>query len=395
VSVALLAAGVLTMFLRPRGMPLWAGPLAAAAVGLAVGAISLDATRDALDALRDPLAFLALAVPLAILLDHLGVFAALAGRSDHGEHLLLWLWLLGIGVVIVFNLDAAVVLLTPLYIRIAQRHGIDPIVLAFQPALLACLASHPLPVSNLTNLVAAERLDLDVTGFLVHLGPMTVVACTVGWFGYDRWVLRHTSRNASTHDLTGAPVVPAGDDARALRLGLPIIGFVLVGFTVGNTLGVPAWIVAAIAALWAMALVREVPWRTIPIGAILVAAALAVLVAGALPHLHVDRLLDAGGMPGRLRAFGFGAFGSDATNNLPTILAGSASLHEPSQVWALLAGTNLAPILVISGSLSGLLWRDTAKRFGVHISARRYTEVGLRVGLLAVLLGGLTVVLLG
>ncbi len=100
-------------------------------------------------------------------------------------------------------------------------------------------------------------------------------------------------------------------------------------------------------------------------------------------------------MAGRLRAFGFGAIGSDATNNLPAILAGSASLHDTNQVWALLAGTNLAPILVISGSLSGLLWRDTAGRFGVHVSARRYTAVGLRVGLVAVLLGGLTVVLLG
>ena len=394
-SVVLLAGGVVTMFVRPHRAPLWAGPVVAALLGVVFGVISLDATREALDALRDPLLFLALAVPLAVLLDHLGVFTALAGRLDHGAHLLLWLWLLGIGVVIVFNLDAAVVLLTPLYIRIAQRHGIDPVVLAYQPALLACLASNPLPVSNLTNLIAAERLDLDVGGFLVHLGPVTIVACTVGWFGYDRWVLRHTSRAQLAHDLPGTAAVSSGDDARALRHGLPIIGFVLVGFTVGNALGVPAWIVAAIATAWAVLLVRELPWRTVPVGAMLVAAGLAVLVAGALPHLHIDRLLDAGGIAGRLRAFGFGALGSDATNNLPTILAGSASLHDRAQVWALLAGTNLTPILVISGSLSGLLWRDTARRFGVHITTRHYSAVGLRVGLLAVLCGGLTVVLLG
>ena len=388
-SVVLLAAGVLTMFVRPHRVPLWAGPLAAALLGVATTAISWDATRDALDALRDPLLFLALAVPLAILLDHLGVFSALANRMEHGTHLLLWLWLLATGVVIVFNLDAAVVLLTPLYIRVAQRHQIEPVVLAFQPALLACLASNPLPVSNLTNLIAAERLDLDVGGFLTHLGPMTVVTCAAGWFAYSRWARRVPP--------SAAPAVVADDagDARALRVGLPIVGFVLVGFTVGNALGIRAWIVAAIATLWAIALVRELPWRTVPIGAMLVAAALAVLVAGALPHLHIDELLDASGLGGRLRAFGFGAIGSDATNNLPAILAGSASLHDTNQVWALLAGTNLAPILVISGSLSGLLWRDTAGRFGVHVSARRYTAVGLRVGLVAVLLGGLTVVLLG
>ncbi|HEY5424337.1 MAG TPA: hypothetical protein VIK05_12735 [Ilumatobacteraceae bacterium] len=49
---------------------------------------------------------------------------------------------LAAAVTVVFNLDAAVVLLTPLYIRIARRHGYSPEMLAFQPALLACLASN-------------------------------------------------------------------------------------------------------------------------------------------------------------------------------------------------------------------------------------------------------------
>ena len=38
-------------------------------------------------------------------------------------------------------LDASVVLLTPLYIRVVRRHGLDPTLLAFQPVLLAALAS--------------------------------------------------------------------------------------------------------------------------------------------------------------------------------------------------------------------------------------------------------------
>src|SRR3954452_14141216 len=190
---------------------------------------------------------------------------------EHGAHLLLWLWLLAAGAVIVFNLDAAVVLLTPLYIRVAQRHELDPVVLAFQRALLACLASNPLPVSKLTNLIAAERLDLGVGEFLTNLGPMTLVTCTAGWFAYARRARRvpSTAQHEPMHDEGPA-------DGRALRLGLPISGFVLVGFTFGNALGIPAWIVAAVATGWAIALVRQLPWRTVPIGAMLVAAALAV-----------------------------------------------------------------------------------------------------------------------
>ena len=52
----------------------------------------------------------------------IGVFEALAATVDGGDNLVAGLWLLATAVTIVFNLDASVVLLTPLYIRIAQRH---------------------------------------------------------------------------------------------------------------------------------------------------------------------------------------------------------------------------------------------------------------------------------
>ncbi len=48
---------------------------------------------------------------------------SLAAIVDGGAHLVAGLWVLAAGVTIVFNLDASVVLLTPLYIRIAQRHA--------------------------------------------------------------------------------------------------------------------------------------------------------------------------------------------------------------------------------------------------------------------------------
>jgi arsenical pump membrane protein len=324
------------------------------------------------------------AVPLAVLLDRVGVFAALAATVDGGRHLAAWLWVLAAGVTVVFNLDAAVVLLTPLYIRIARRHGLSPEMLAFQPALLACLASSPLPVSNLTNLIVAERFDLGVGDFAAHLALPTLAACAVGWFGFRGAFHLHPSA-----DGVDEPV-----DRTALRRGLPIIGFVLVGFTLGDVIGVPAWVVAAIACGWAAALVRVVPWRSVPFEAMLVAASLAVLVAGAVPHLGLDHLLRGTGVGGDLRALLFGVVGSDVTNNLPAVLAGSASLHHEGQVWPLLVGVNMGPVLVLTGALSGLLWRDTAASLGVDVSARRYSAVGLRVGLPALVAASIVVLVL-
>ena len=45
--------------------------------------------------------------------------------------------------------------------------------------LLACLASSFLPVSNLTNLIAAGRLGLAPGAFLARLGLPSVVGLTV------------------------------------------------------------------------------------------------------------------------------------------------------------------------------------------------------------------------
>lgn len=387
-AVILLIAGIVTMFVHPLRIPLWAGPTLAAIVGLVTTAIDRHDATDALRLLRNPLLFLVFAVPLALLLDRIGVFAALAsavGASPErqGARLALWLWILAAAVTIVFNLDAAVVLLTPLYIRIAQRHGIAAEALAFQPAILACLASNVLPVSNLTNLVVAEQFDLGVGDFVRHLALPTAVACAVGWFAYRRAF--HLGSDGSGVE---EPV-----DAGALRRGLPIVGFVLVGFTVGDALGIPAFVIAAIAVCWAVASTREVPWRSVPYEAILVAASLAVLVAGAVEHLGIDRVLDADGIAGRARALGFGVVASNASNNLPAVLAGSSALHDRGQVWALLVGVNMGPVLVLTGALSGLLWRDTARRLGVEVGARRYSAIGLRAGLPA-LLGAAVVVLL-
>ena len=112
--------------------------------------------------------FLLLAVPLAVLLDRSGFFARWPGSSAT-PHLVAGLWILAALVTIVFNLDAAVVLLTPLYVRIAERHGRDPVLSGSSRPLLASLASSVLPVSNLTNLIAAERVHLDAGDFVAHL----------------------------------------------------------------------------------------------------------------------------------------------------------------------------------------------------------------------------------
>src|SRR4051794_22510143 len=122
----------------------------------------MSSPTDALEALWPALAFLLAAVPLAAMLDDLGFFDAVAARVTTRTTSVLGLWLPAAATAVVLNIDPTVVLLTPLYVRLARRVGADPLPVAAIPLLLASLASSVLPVSNLTTLIAADTLGLTV-----------------------------------------------------------------------------------------------------------------------------------------------------------------------------------------------------------------------------------------
>jgi len=383
-AVALLAVGLIGALARPGNVPAWALPLGAALVAVATRVVDGTQLHDVLRPLAAPLAFVLVAVPLAASLDHVGVFGELAALAARSRHVVGSLWVLAALVVALLNLDAAVVLLTPLYIRTALLVDIDPVALAFQPVLLASLASSVLVVSNLTNLLVASHLSLQNTDFLRHLALPSLAASAVGWFAYRR-VFRIRARADGRVDRHAL-------DRHALVWGLGAIALFLALLLGGEPFGVPAWAAALATEVVLIAATRQIPWRQVPVGTAVLAAALAVLaagVAGALPHAFTS--LGAGGA----RGFVGGVVSANALNNLPAISVGLARVSAPARVWPLLLGVNLGPLLLLTGSLAGLLWQASARRAGVEVDARRYTRVGAAVGLPAMAAAALVLRLAG
>ncbi|WP_261570905.1 SLC13 family permease [Frankia gtarii] len=283
-------------------------------------------------------------------------------------------------------------LLTPLYIRLARRNGLDAGLLAFQPVLLACLASSALPISNLRNLIAADTLDLGIEDFLVHLGPASLAAVVVGWLGYRRLPAAAAA----------APPVHEPVDRRTLYLGLPIVIFIVIGFTVGDALGVKAWTVALIADIVLVAMTRDLRLGDVPWGAAGLATGLGLVATAAAPHLGLTNIFDGQGWVAQLQTALFAIVAADTIINLPALLINLPALlinlpallislpglHSGSEhIWPLLFGVNFGPVLVLHGALAGLLWRSTAARLEVRVSPWEYTKTGVRVGTPALLVG--------
>jgi arsenical pump membrane protein len=327
------------------------------------------------------------AVPLAVLLDRLGFFRSLAqvmtqaGRGDGG------LWILAALVTTVLNLDAAVVLLTPLYVRVARQTGRDPLTLASQPVLLACLASSALPVSNLTNLIAASWTSAGSLDFVTHLALPSVAATAVGWVCYRRLpaATAPTSPEPSSGAMAsiGEAAAPAHEHRRAITRGGVVVALVLVGFVAGGPVGIQPWMVALGADAVLLVIVREVPWGDIPWATAILALSLGVLAAAAVLDVNIAQVVGGTSTAALARTIGVSALGANAINNLPALLVCLPALghHHTSALWAVLIGVNMGPVLLSTGSLASLLWLDTLNRLDVAARPRDFTRVGVRVGL--------------
>jgi arsenical pump membrane protein len=84
------------------------------------------------------------------------------------------------------------------------------------------------------------------------------------------------------------------------------------------------------------------------------------------------------------------AVGSALLNNHPMAIINLLALEATSsagdrEILAALIGGDLGPRLLPIGSLAGLLWLESCRRWGVRISLRQFVGVGFAVTLLTLL----------
>lgn len=356
-------------------------------VAVATGLLPSGPASDVLARIGPLLVFLATVIVLAELTGKAEVFDVVAtwvARAGKGSYALLF----GLCVVfasvttITLNLDTTAVLLTPVMLALATRVGIAAVPLAMTTVWLANTASLLLPVSNLTNLLAADRVALSPSQMAAVMWPPQVAAIVATmlclWVFYWRRGRRGEERYVP-------PEPPRPADPVLLRVcALACGGFLLV--LLADL--VPLWAASTTAALvvgvaFARRRREELRWSLVP-WRLLVLVPGMFLVVETVSALGMDRILASAigaqeGPLGVLRTAAVGAGFSNALNNLPAYVAGEAvvPLGHQEQLLGLLIGVNVGPLVTPWASLATLLWFERCRWHGTRIALGRFMGTSL------------------
>ncbi len=304
------------------------------------------------------------------LFDRAGTLVARVGRS--GIALLAATALLVAVVTVTLNLDTAVTFLTPVVLAAARHLRRDPEPFLYLVVAMANGASLLLPGSNLTNLIVL----LDTR----HLGASFVARVGTAWVASSVTVVvvvavLHRRRITETR--------PGPEDWRRPTASRPLPALLAIVVSVVAMLALPADVAAVGVAAVGVALAwprgapgkADAPRRAGQLNAPLLIGLLGAACAlGALGRAWSgpSHLLA---HAGTWQTAGIGAAAAVVVNNLPaaSLLAARPIAHAS----ALLIGLNLGPNLVVSGSLAGVLWLQSARAAGWRPSLRRFSLLGL------------------
>ncbi len=392
------ALTLILVLTRPRG---WHEAWWTAGGGALMLALRLESPRQAWRVTRtgqDALLFLLALLLLSALLERSGFFdwssiqAARMARGD-GQRLYRNVFLLGALVTASLSLDTTAVILTPVVLAFVARLKLPARPYIFACAFVANVASLPLPVSNLTNLLFTGAFALPFGGFALRM-ILPQCAALLTNYALFRWLFRGDLPPEFSGDDLPDPLSVVPHEGY-FRVSVIVLGLVFAGYFAAPFVRLPPYAVAfagclALAVWGARAgrvdwrLLREVSWPVFPfvIGLFVVIGGVENLgltgrMAGWLAVLDPHPLLGMAVMAG-----GAG-LASNVFNNIPAALLARGVLQQahahPPLVYATLLGTNIGPNLTLSGSLATLLVLTAARKKGEDIRALDFFKIGLLV----------------
>jgi arsenical pump membrane protein len=282
------------------------------------------------------------------------------------------------------NNDAMILLLTPLVIGLAQEAwpGNQKLHRLQAYAVFAAIGVAPVVIANPINLLVADQAGIGFNSYLSRMMPAAALCWLVTWFVLRRLYGRELAErgNARLGDNT---VVLSGSQKRAASVLLVVV----LAYPIASVFH--EWSVAlvsvaggllltlAIRAPLVRVLTQEVEWGILLFMLGAFATGIGLRNAGAVDALA--GLYHSGGL---LMLAGGSALGSALVNNHPMTILNllalkSTPVSQEMHYLVALAGGDLGPRLLPSGSLAGLLWLAACRRANVRVSLKWFVLTGV------------------
>lgn len=403
VAMSLFLVTLTFIIWQPRGLQIGTSAVVGAVAALIIGVVSFADVVTVTSIVWDAtLAFIGI-ILLSMVLDEIGFFewaaikmAKLSGGS--GNLMFVYILLLGAIVAAFFANDGAALILTPILLAKMKYLRMKPLpIFAFLMAggFIGDSASNPLIISNLTNIVTAGYFDI---GFLEYLQNMflpnmlSIIASIVVLWIYFRKDI------PLTVDVALLPVASSVIKNHTMfRLSWFFLGFLMIGYFVGDFYSLPISLFALGGALIFLAIatyykatkpimtIKAAPWQVVwfSIGLYIVVYGLKNEGFTELVASWISYFVAQGEFVAIIGTGFLSAFISSVMNNMPTIMIMDIAIDEvgyvgnEALVYANILGANLGPKMTPIGSLATLLWLHVLAQKGVKIGWGEYMKVGL------------------
>lgn len=397
VTIAVMAVTLVLMLTRPRGLnEAWFASAGAGTLVL-VTILPFNSPIVAINDTAEVLVFLAAMMLVTGVVERAGVIEIVAERIARycGERVLtlyIAMFILAAIVTATMSLDITIILVTPILFAITRRRDIDPVPFLFACAFVANIGSLILPVSNLTNLLLVNRLELSFASFVrVMWLPNTVALVTT--LLMFLWLFRNQLKAVNVPALPGNESMIPGVGSERWRSAvgfsmlLVIFGLLVAGFT-ERPIWIPA-VIGAVGLMIAAAATRRITLQNVvhdlSPSLFVFVIAMTMLVQALDRHVLSGFILPVPeSLVGQVvSASLMAAVASNIINNVPAaVIAGEVLGSVPAgpqevMAYAALIGANIGPALTTYGSLATMLWLSIIRKRGTSVSTGFYMRISL------------------
>ncbi|MDP2845714.1 MAG: ArsB/NhaD family transporter [Candidatus Methanoperedens sp.] len=340
---------------------------------------------------------------ISSLLDDYGFFEYCASGAIHasknsGERLFLYTFLVVSAISLFAGNDVVILTTTPIILIFCKNAKINPKPYMYASFFAANTFSMPLYIGNLTNILIGDSFGLDYFGFTKYMFLPTLAAALVNYHLLKYIFRKQIPQSFSSQDNGRIPI----RNKFLVTLGLAVLLGVIVLGGVANYMKIPLSVVTLAGALLLMISERRivhrlkrVSWNVIlfVIGLFIVIKGLDVSgVAGAIGEVIFANMSD--NIPAAIFSVSLlSAFMCNIVNNIPMTammlsIIQHASLTQEmntAMAYSLVIGSNLGANFTTFGALAGILWLESARRYGWGTTMTDLLKIGLFVTPLAIL----------